>query len=144
MAKPHDQPLRNRGAAQLERSTITHQVNRLLEIGLVMRYPKGSPVRRRSPSDPPRHQQGLRLHHRHRDAGGGVLGGGVNLAGDVLRFKKENRAITSETFIDDVVGIARSFAAEMGGMERLLGVGVGMGGIIDSEGGSSITPYPCI
>jgi len=59
----------------------------------------------------------------------------VNLAGEILRFKKEPKAITPETFIDDVVFIARSFAAEMGGEEKLIGVGIGMGGVIDSDRG---------
>ncbi len=120
----------------LERSTITHQVNRLLEIGLVTEISEGQagPNGGRRP-----------IHLAINKDYGFIIGiemqveaysvVAVNLAGDVLRFRKENRAITAETFIDDVVGIARSFAGEMGGMDRLLGVGVGMGGIIDSDRG---------
>jgi len=59
----------------------------------------------------------------------------VNLAGEILRFRTAEKLITQESFITDVLDIAMNFAEEMGGTERLIGVGVGMGGIIDSDRG---------
>ena len=121
---------------KLERSTITHQVNRLLDIGLVTEISEGQsgPTGGRRP-----------IHLSINKDYGFVIGiemqveaysvAAVNLSGEVLRFKKVERRITTETFIDDVISIARSFAFELGGMEKLLGVGVGLGGIIDSERG---------
>ncbi len=120
----------------LERSTITLQMNRLLDLGLVTEMSEGQagPSGGRKPIQ-------LSINKDY----GYIIGiemqveaysvVAVNLAGEILRFKKEPRAITPETFIEDVVSIARSFAAEMGGEERLIGVGIGMGGVIDSDRG---------
>jgi predicted NBD/HSP70 family sugar kinase len=120
----------------LERSTITHQMNRLLDLGLVTEISEGhaSPSGGRKPIQ-------LAINKDY----GYIIGiemqveaysvVAVNLAGDILRFKKKNKIITSNSFIDDVISIARDFSREMGGMERLIGVGVGMGGIIDSDRG---------
>jgi predicted NBD/HSP70 family sugar kinase len=124
------------GRLGLERSTITHQVNRLLDIGLVteMSEGKAGPQGGRKP-----------IHLSINKDYGFIIGiemqveaysvAAVNLAGDVLHFRKEERTITPESFIDDVIGIARSCAAAMGGMDKLIGVGVGVGGLIDSDRG---------
>ena len=120
----------------LERSTITHQVSRLLAVGLVTEISEGQsgPSGRRRP-----------IHLAINKDYGFIIGiemqveaysvVAVNLAGEILRFKKKDRKITAVSFVDDVVAIARSFASELGGMDTLLGVGVGMGGIIDSDKG---------
>lgn len=120
----------------LERSTITHQVSRLLKSGLVNEIAEGraGPNGGRKP-----------IHLAINKDYGYIIGiemqyeaysvVGVNLAGDILRFKKVPRALVPESFIDDVLTIARSFSEELGGPEHLLGVGVGVSGIIDSERG---------
>lgn len=120
----------------LERSTITHQVNRLLEIGLVNEISEGrsGPTGGRKP-----------VHLSINKDYGFIIGIetqveaysviAVNLVGDILRFKKAEKPISGESFIDDVIAIARSFALELGGMEKLIGVGVGLAGIIDSDRG---------
>ncbi|AEJ18516.1 ROK family transcriptional regulator [Gracilinema caldarium] len=120
----------------LERSTITHQVNRLLELGLITEISEGQagPAGGRKP-----------IHLAINKDYGYIIGiemqveaysvVAVNLAGEVLQFKTAEKLITSEHFIKDVLEIAFTFAEEMGGTERLIGVGVGMGGIIDSERG---------
>jgi predicted NBD/HSP70 family sugar kinase len=120
----------------LERSTITHQVNRLLDIGLVTEISEG----RSGPNG------GRRPIHLSINKDYGFIIGiemqveaytvvAVNLNGEILLARKTEKRITAETFIDDVVSIARTTAFELGGVERLLGVGVGMGGIIDSDRG---------
>ncbi|HCM25126.1 MAG TPA: ROK family transcriptional regulator [Treponema sp.] len=120
----------------LERSTITHQVSSLLDIGLVTEISEG----KSGPSG------GRRPIHLAINKDYGFIIGiemqveaysvvAVNLAGEILSFKKAEKKVIAETFVDDVIGIARSFAAGLGGMERLLGIGVGMGGIIDSDRG---------
>lgn len=120
----------------LERSTITHQVNRLLELGLITEISEGQagPAGGRKP-----------IHLAINKDYGYIIGiemqveaysvVAVNLAGEVLRFKTAETMITPEHFIQDVVDIALRFAEEMGGSKRLIGVGVGMGGIIDSDRG---------
>ena len=120
----------------LERSTITHQVNRLLELGLITEISEGQagPSGGRKP-----------IHLAINKDYGYIIGiemqveaysvVAVNLAGEILRFKTAETLITQESFIQDVLDIAMNFADEMGGTARLIGVGVGMGGIIDSEGG---------
>ena len=120
----------------LERSTITHQVNRLLELGLITEISEGQagPAGGRKP-----------IHLAINKDYGYIIGiemqvedysvVAVNLAGEVLRFKTAEKLITPEHFIQEVLEIALNFAEEMGGTERLIGVGVGMGGIIDSERG---------
>ncbi|MFQ3547104.1 MAG: ROK family transcriptional regulator [Termitinemataceae bacterium] len=123
-------------ALHLERSTITHQVNRLIELGLVTEIAEGqaSPVGGRKPIQ-------LAINKDY----GYIIGiemqveaysvVAVNLTGEVLKFKTAAKRITAERFIDDVVTIALDFARDMGGTERLIGVGLGMGGIIDSDRG---------
>jgi len=120
----------------LERSTITNQVSRLLDLGLVTETAEGQ-------SGPSGGRRPIQLCI-NKDYGY-IIGiefqveaysaVAVNLAGEVLSFRKEARAITPERFVDDLVLIVREFAEEVGGMERLIGVGVGMGGIIDSDRG---------
>ncbi|WP_304224817.1 ROK family transcriptional regulator [Gracilinema caldarium] len=120
----------------LEKSTITHQVSRLLELGLITEISEGQagPAGGRKP-----------IHLAINKDYGYIIGiemqveaysvVAVNLAGEVLRFKTAEKLITQESFIQDVLNIAIEFAQEMGGTERLIGVGVGMGGIIDSDRG---------
>jgi len=120
----------------LERSTITHQVNRLLELGLITEISEGQagPAGGRKP-----------IHLAINKDYGYIIGiemqveaysvVAVNLAREILRFRTAEKLITQESFITDVLDIAMNFAEEMGGTERLIGVGVGMGGIIDSDRG---------
>lgn len=120
----------------LERSTITHQVADLIAGGLVSEISEGSagPSGGRRP-----------IHLSIAKDYGYVIGIemqveaysviAVNLAGDVLAFRKEARTVTAASFVDDVLSIARDFAAEVGAGRRLIGVGVGLGGIVDSERG---------
>ncbi|TCW61201.1 ROK family transcriptional regulator [Treponema sp. J25] len=120
----------------LERSTITHQVNRLLDLGLITEIAEGEagPSGGRKPI-----QLGINKNY------GYIIGIElqvetysvvvVNLAGEVLSFKKVEKVMKPQTFIDDVIQIASDAAQTMGGFEKFLGVGIGMGGIIDSDQG---------
>lgn len=127
----------------LERSTITHQVNRLLDIGLVTEISEG----RSGPNG------GRRPIHLSINKDYGFIIGiemqvetytvvAVNLNGELLFARKAEKRISGETFLDDVVSIARSAAFELGGVERLLGVGVGIAGIIDSDRGIILRSIP--
>ncbi len=120
----------------LEKSTITHQVNRLLNLGLVTEIAEGkaSPNGGRRPIELAINKDygfviGIEMQF---EAYSAVA---VNLAGEILRFKKVNRITRAERFIDDLIEIALAFSDELGGVDRLLGVGVGIGGLIDSEQG---------
>lgn len=120
----------------LERSTITHQVNSLLDIGLIQEMSEGQagPSGGRKPIQLSINKDygyiiGIEMQV---EAYSVVI---VNMLGDVLQYRKENRVITPETFLDDVAVIIRTAADEAGGMSHIIGVGVGMGGIIDSDRG---------
>lgn len=120
----------------LERSTITHQVNRLLDLGLVTEISEGKsgPAGGRKPIQLSINKDyGYIIGIEFQVEAYSVVA--VNIAGEVLAFRKEARAITPDTFVDDLVTIVRDFAQEQGGMECLIGVGVGMGGIIDADRG---------
>ncbi len=133
---------------KLERSTITLQVSRLLDLGLVSELSEGraGPNGGRRPI-----QLGINKDY------GYVLGidsrsdsyavVAMNMAGETLRYRREESPFASEpiSFAEQVEGIARSFAGDLGG-GRLLGVGLaagseaagGMGELVSARLGASV------
>ncbi|GAB1482051.1 ROK family transcriptional regulator [Treponema sp.] len=120
----------------LERSTITHQVSRLLELGLVNEMSEGQagPNGGRKP-----------IHLSINKDYGYIIGIemqmeaysviAVSLSGEILGFQKIPHVFSAAHLVDDLLRITEDFAAKQKSKNQLLGVGVGMSGIIDSEKG---------
>lgn len=119
---------------KLERSTITLQVSRLLNLGLVAELCEGraGPNGGRRPI-----QLGINKDY------GYVVGiqseidsyaaVAMNMAGEALRYRRESRPLSASSFAEDVAAVARSFAGELDVGGRLLGVGLGVGGAAAAE-----------
>ncbi len=119
----------------LDKSTVTNQVNALLELGIIEEIEEGeSSVRGgRKP-----------IHLGIRKSFGRILGieiqsrayvaVEVDLAGNILSERRGKIQTTPENIVDIVAGIVAESAASTGGaVGPLLGVGVGTGGLIDQK-----------
>lgn len=117
---------------KLERSTITLQVSRLLDIGLVSELSEGraGPNGGRRPI-----QLGINKNYGYvvgiesrSDSYSAVA---MNMAGDTLRYMREYRPLSSRStpaaFAEEVESLVRSFAEELDPDGRLRGIGLAAG-----------------
>lgn len=120
----------------LDRSTVTLQVNRFLDSGLVREVSEGAA----GPNG------GRRPIHLVVNKEYGVIVGMevqvadcslavVNLAGDILAFERIDHIFNPKSFVDDVAFFLNTFIDRHCQGMRVLGAGVGIGGIVDSENG---------
>jgi predicted NBD/HSP70 family sugar kinase len=119
----------------LDKSTVTNQVNHLIELGIIEEAEEGSSSVRGG-------RKPIQLCIRKsfgRVIGieiqvGSYVAVTVDLAGEILAEKRGLIHVTSENFADTVAGIVNETMAELGlgeGSGPLLGVGVGTGGLVD-------------
>jgi predicted NBD/HSP70 family sugar kinase len=119
----------------LDKSTITNQVNRLIELGIIKETAEGSASARggRKP-----------IHLAVNPAYGIILGIevqveshlalAVNLAGEILGESRGSHDFSSGNIAEVILEIAAAATRDLcRGNERLLGVGVGTGGLIDQS-----------
>ncbi len=117
----------------LDKSTVTNQVSRLIEMGLIEEMEEGAASEKggRKP-----------IHLGIRKSFGRVIGIEVqvesylavvvDLAGEILAVRSGARHFDSAMFADELVRTIGEVAGEFGrGPSPLLGIGVGMGGLID-------------
>ncbi len=125
---------------KLERSTITLQVSRLLDLGLVSELSEGraGPNGGRRPI-----QLGINKDYGYvvgiesRPDSYAVVA--MNMAGETLSYRREDRPLPADpaAFADEAADLARSFAGE-NGLGRLLGVGLAAGSEASGEKGELI------
>ena len=117
----------------LDKSTVTNQVSRLIELGIIEETEVGEASSRggRRP-----------IQLAIRKSFGRIIGieiqvasytaVAVDLTGEILGERRGKIDVDYETFSDNVLAIANETAAELcGGAGLLLGVGVGVGGLVD-------------
>lgn len=121
----------------LDKSTVTNQVNQLIELGLIVEMEEGHASKRggRKP-----------IHLGIRKSFGRTIGVelqadryiavAVDLAGEILSESRGAFHSTPETFETSLGNLLREIIPElMPGPEPLLGVGIGVAGLIDSKRG---------
>lgn len=120
----------------LDKSTVTNQVNRLIDLGLIVETDEGE-----SSSKGGRRPIQLVINkHFGRIIGVEVQFGlyvavVVDLAGEILGERHGALEINNDNFAESVLGIIERTATEFGCGDDLLGVGVGVGGLVDSKKG---------
>jgi len=124
------------GALGLDKSTVTNQVNRLIDLGLILETEEGE-----SSVKGGRRPIQLVINRKF----GRVIGIEVqlgmyvavvvDLAGEILGERRGRLDITEANFADSVLRIVSETTAEFGCADDLLGVGVGVGGLVDSKKG---------
>lgn len=121
----------------LDKSTVTNQVNQLIDLGLIVEMEEGLASSRggRKP-----------IHLGIRKSFGRTLGlelqadryvaVAVDLAGEILSEARGSFQSTPETFQANLAQLLHRISQELvPGPEPLLGVGIGMGGLIDTRRG---------
>jgi predicted NBD/HSP70 family sugar kinase len=121
----------------LDKSTVTNQVNRLITLGIIKEIAEGEAGIR----------GGRRPIHLAIDPAYGCVVGieiqaesyvalAVNLSGEVLGKTRGHLSFSPETFTDSAYKLVRECSSRLSPSgTRLLGIGVGMGGLIDSKRG---------
>ncbi len=120
----------------LDKSTVTNQVSRLIELGLIVETEEGE-----ASSKGGRRPIQLVINRKF----GRIIGIEVqlglyvavvvDLAGEILAERRGTLEISNENFAESVLGIIAETTSEFGCGDDLLGVGVGMGGLVDSKKG---------
>ncbi len=120
----------------LDKSTVTNQVNRLIDLGLIVETEEGE-----ASSKGGRRPIQLVINKRFgRIIGievqlGVFVAVVVDLSGAILGERRGTVDISNENFADSVLRIIADTRAEFGCDDDLLGVGVGLGGLVDSKKG---------
>lgn len=120
----------------LDKSTVTNQVSRLIDLGLIVETEEGE-----SSSKGGRRPIQLVINKKFGRIIGIEVQFGlyvavvVDLAGSVLAERRGPLHITNENFSQSVLDIIAKMQAEFGGGADLLGVGIGLGGLVDSRKG---------
>ncbi len=120
----------------LDKSTVTNQVSRLIELGLIVETEEGE-----ASSKGGRRPIQLVINRKF----GRIIGIEVqlglyvavvvDLSGEILGERRGTLDISNDNFAESVLGIIAETTAEFGCGDDLLGVGVGMGGLVDSKKG---------
>lgn len=120
----------------LDKSTVTNQVNRLIDLGLILETEEGE-----ASSKGGRRPIQLVINKKF----GRIIGIEfqlglyvavvVDLSGEILGERRGAFDFGPEGFADSVLGIISGIEAEFGCGRDLLGVGVGIGGLVDSKKG---------
>lgn len=120
----------------LDKSTVTNQVNNLIELGLVVETEEGE-----ASSKGGRRPIQLVINRKF----GRIIGIEVqlglyvavvvDLSGEILGERRGTLDISNDNFAESVLGIIAESTTEFGCGNDLLGVGVGMGGLVDSKKG---------
>lgn len=120
----------------LDKSTVTNQVSHLIELGLIVETEEGE-----SSSKGGRRPIQLVINRKFGRIIGIEVQFGlyvavvVDLAGSVLAERRGPLHITNENFSQSVLDIISQMQTEFGCSSDLLGVGVGLGGLVDSRKG---------
>jgi len=120
----------------LDKSTVTNQVSRLIDLGLIVETEEGE-----SSSKGGRRPIQLVINKKFGRIIGIEVQFGlyvavvVDLAGSVLAERRGQLHITNDNFSQSVLDIIARTQEEFGGGSDLLGVGVGLGGLVDSRKG---------
>jgi predicted NBD/HSP70 family sugar kinase len=120
----------------LDKSTVTNQVNRLIDLGLIIETEEGEASCKggRRPIQLVINKKFGRIIGIEVQLGAYVAVV-VDLSGEVLGERRGSIELSTENFADSVLGIIAATRAEFGCGDDLLGVGVGIGGLVDSKKG---------
>jgi len=120
----------------LDKSTVTNQISRLIELGLIVETEEGE-----ASSKGGRRPIQLVINRKF----GRIIGIEVqlglyvavvvDLSGEILGERRGTLEISNDNFAESVFGIIAETTAEFGCGDDLLGEGVGMGGLVDSKKG---------
>lgn len=120
----------------LDKSTVTNQVNRLIDLGLILETEEGEASSKggRRPI-----QLGINRNFGHIigieiqvDQYIAVL---VDLSGEILGETRGTANLSGDTFSDNLLALAKKLSAEFGCVHDLLGIGIGLGGLVDMKKG---------
>lgn len=127
-----------------DKSTVTVEVNSMIEQGLIIEHPEGLSSKNGGRKPIP-----LSINKDYGYTIGIAIQSGhysvvaVNLAGDILEIKEENESITKDNLALSVQLIYWEFRSRLSKYPgRLLGIGVGAGGLINPKDGTIIFSVP--
>jgi len=120
----------------LDKSTVTNQVNRLIDLGLIVETEEGEASSKggRRPIQLVINKQFGRIIGIEVQLGVFVAVV-VDLSGAILGERRGTVDISNDNFAESVLRIIAETRAEFGCDDDLLGVGVGLGGLVDSKKG---------
>jgi predicted NBD/HSP70 family sugar kinase len=131
---PHISRVEIAESLDLDKSTVTNQVNRLIELGLIEEAEEGE-----ASSKGGRRPIQLNILKSF----GCIIGIElqlesyvavvVDLSGEILAEKRGKISINADNLGDSVVKVVEKVEADFKKGQRLLGVGVGIGGLVDSK-----------
>lgn len=128
----------------LDKSTVTVEVNNLIQQGLITELPEGQPGKNGGRKPIP-----LMINKDYGYIIGIAIQSGhysvvvVNLAGEILEVKEEDESITKDNLVLSIQLIYWEFRSRLSKHPGiLLGVGVGVGGLINPNDGTVLFSVP--
>ena len=131
---PHISRVEIAESLDLDKSTVTNQVNHLIELGLIEEAEEGEASSKGG-------RRPIQLNTRK--SFGCIIGIElqvesyvavvVDLSGEILAEKRGKASINADNLGDSVIKIVEKVEADFKRGQRLLGVGIGIGGLVDSK-----------